>query len=193
MGTVIYILLANYTLTLLALGLMAAGISLWGRPRPLTAAVVVEDVFAYFLLCSVGVSFFYSFVVHVFFGEMTARFIGWEPSPFQTELGMASLGYAAVGFLAYRGDFGLRAAAVIGPAIFLLGAAAGHIYQMIVAQNFAPGNAGMIFYTDLMIPLIGAVLLWLQHRCNRQASVPRRGAPAMVTPTSVGGHQASPS
>jgi len=87
MGTVIYILLANYTLTLLALGLMAAGISLWGRPRPLTASAVVEDVFAYFLLCSVGVSFFYSFVVHVFFGEMTDRFIGWEPSPFQAELG----------------------------------------------------------------------------------------------------------
>jgi hypothetical protein len=192
MGTVIYILLANYTLTLLVLGLMAAGISLWGRPRPLTAAVVVEDVFAYFLLCSVGVSFVYSFVVHVFFGEMTAKFIGWEPSPFQTELGMACLGYAVVGFLACRGDFGLRAAAVIGPAIFLVGAAAGHIYQMLVAQNFAPGNAGVIFYTDLMIPLIGAVLLWLQHRWNREASVPLRGATAMVTPTSVSGHQASP-
>jgi hypothetical protein len=165
MGTVIYILLANYTLTLLVLGLMAAGISLWGRPRPLTAAVVVEDVFAYFLLCSVGVSFFYSFVAHVFFGEMTAHFIGWEPSPFQTEVGMASLGYAAVGLIAFRGDLGLRAAAVLGPAIF---------------------------YTDLMIHLIGAVLLWLQRRWNREASVPRRGAPAMATPPSVGGHQASP-
>jgi hypothetical protein len=44
MGTVIYILLANYTLTLLALGLMAAGISLWGRPRPLMAWIVLNLV-----------------------------------------------------------------------------------------------------------------------------------------------------
>jgi hypothetical protein len=53
---------------------------------------------------------------------------------------------------------------VIGPALFLLGAAAGHIYYMITAGNFAPGNAGVIFYTDIVIPIIGFVLLWLQHR-----------------------------
>jgi hypothetical protein len=190
MATVIRILLENFTLTLLVLGLIAAGASLWRRPRPLTASVVVEDVLAYFLLGSVGVSFGYNFVVHVFFGDMAARFIGWEPSPFQTEVGMASLGYAVIGVLAFRGGFGLRAAAVVGPGIFLLGAAAGHIYQMIVAQNFAPGNAGVIFYTDLAIPLIGAVLVWLQHRCDREPSGPRRGSTAVVTPKAVGRRQA---
>ena len=35
---------------------------------------------------------------------------------------------------------------------------------MITAGNFAPGNAGIIFYTDILVPLIGFVLLWLQHR-----------------------------
>jgi hypothetical protein len=35
---------------------------------------------------------------------------------------------------------------------------------MMTAGNFAPGNAGVIFYTDIAIPLIGAILLWLQHR-----------------------------
>jgi hypothetical protein len=35
---------------------------------------------------------------------------------------------------------------------------------MITAGNFAPGNAGVIFYTDIVIPIIGFVLLWLQHR-----------------------------
>ena len=77
---------------------------------------------------------------------------------------MASLGYSVVGFLAFRGGFGLRTAAVVGPAIFLLGAAAGHAYQMIVAHNFAAGNAGVVFYTDIAIPIIGSGLLWLQHR-----------------------------
>jgi hypothetical protein len=190
MATVIRILMENFTLTFLVLGLGAAGISLWRKPRPLTASVVVEEVFAYFLLCSVGVSFFYNFVVHVFFGDMAAAFIGWEPSPFQTEVGMASLGYAVVGLLAFRGSFGLRAAAVVGPAIFLLGAAAGHIHQMIVAHNFAPGNAGMIFYTDIAIPIIGAALLWLQHRFDRELSMPRSDSREIIMPKEVGGRRA---
>ena len=72
-----------------------------------------------FLLFSIGVSFLYNFVMHTFFGEMAARFIGWEDSPFQAEVGFASLGFAVVGFLAFRRSFDLRLAAVVGPALFL--------------------------------------------------------------------------
>lgn len=39
-------------------------------------------------------------------------------------------------------------------------------YQMITAHNFAPGNAGVIFYTDILIPIIGFALLWLQFRLS---------------------------
>jgi len=51
--------------------------------------------------------------MHVFFGDMAARFIGWANSPFQAEVGFASLGFSVVGFLAFRGDIGLRKAAVM--------------------------------------------------------------------------------
>jgi hypothetical protein len=95
--------------------------------------------------------------MHTFFGGMAARFIEWADSPFQAEVGFASLGFAVIGLLAFRGSFDLRLAAVIGPALFLLGAAAGHIYNMITSGNFAPGNAGAIFYTDILIPIAGAV------------------------------------
>jgi hypothetical protein len=40
---------------------------------------------------------------------------------------------------------------------------------MVSAGNFAPGNAGIIFYTDVLIPALGFVLLWLQHRFERRA------------------------
>lgn len=132
---------------------------------------MVEALFAYFLLFSIGVGFFYNFVCHTFFGEQTARFIGWEDSPFQAEVGFASLGFAVVGFLAFRGSFDLRLAAVVGPAMFLWGAAGGHVYQMVTAGNFAPGNAGVVFYTDILIPLIGFLLLWLQHRHAKEAAL----------------------
>ena len=180
MAAFLTFVLGNFTLTFLVLGLIAAAISLWRRPSPLIPAVVVEDVFAYFLLFPIGISFFYNFVFHVFFGDMAAYFIGWAQSPFQAEVGFASLGFSVVGFLAFRGAFGIRLAAVVGPACFYLGAAAGHIYQMIVANNFAPGNAGVIFYTDIVIPVIGFVLLWLEHRYDERKTQAPEEVPSEV-------------
>jgi hypothetical protein len=176
MEALVRLALSNFTLTFLVVGLIASGIALMRATKPLTAPVVVEALLAYFLLFSIGFSFLYNFVMHTFFGEMAARFIGWEDSPFQVEVGFASLGFAVVGFLAFRRSFDLRLAAVVGPALFLLGAAGGHLYQMIAAGNFAPGNAGAIFYTDILIPIIGFVLLWLQHRYEREsvATAPAR-------------------
>ena len=171
MADIIRFVLGNFTLTFLVLGLIAAGIALARAPRPLTSSIIVEELFAYFLLFSIGFAFFYNFVLHTVFGETAARFIGWADSPFQAEVGFASLGFAAVGCLAFRRSFDLRLAAVVGPAVFLLGAAGGHIYQMITANNFAPGNAGVIFYTDIAIPIIGFVLLWLQHRLDRKDAI----------------------
>jgi hypothetical protein len=34
---------------------------------------------------------------------------------------------------------------------------------MIHADNLSPGNAGVIFYMDIIVPVIGA-LLWFQRR-----------------------------
>jgi hypothetical protein len=164
MGDLIRFVLSNFTLTFLVFGLIALALALARTPKPLTTPVVVEALFAYFVLFSIDFSFFYNFVMHTFFGAMVARFIGWPDSPFQTEVGLASLGFAVVGFLAFRGSFDLRLAAVIGPALFTLGAAGVHLQDMITRGNFAPGNAGVIFYTDIVIPIIGFALLWLQRR-----------------------------
>lgn len=161
--------LSNFTLTFLVLGLFAALISLARQEKPLAPGAIVEALLANFLLFALGLTFLYNFVMHVFFAETAARFIGWQTSPFQTEVGFASLGFAAVALLAARGSYGLRLGAVLGPALFLWGAAAGHVYQMITAGNFAPGNAGIIFYTDIFVPLIGFVLLWLSGAKSRSA------------------------
>ena len=169
MSAAIHFALSNFTLTLLVVGLVAAFASLVRPPRP-TPPRVIEALLFYFLMFSIGFSYFYNFVLHTFFGAMTARFIGWPDSPFQAEVGFASLGFAVVGFLACWRSFDMRLAAILGPALFLWGAAAGHIYQIVHAGNLAPGNAGVILYTDVLIPIFGFVLLWLQHRCGRPAA-----------------------
>lgn len=184
MAAVIQFVLSNFTLTFLVLGFVASFVALALRPRPWTGAVVVEALLAWFLFFSIGVSFFYNFVMHVFFGEMSARFIGWQQSPFQAEVGMASLGYAVVGFLAFRGSLGMRLLAIVGPACFLWGAAAGHIVQMIEKHNFAPGNAGIIFYTDIGVPLLGFLLLGLKYRFVSANQEPNPLATADSSPRS---------
>jgi hypothetical protein len=169
LANIITFLMQNFTLTLLVFGFVISTISIIRIPRPWPTSAVVEALFSYFILFSIAIAYFYNFVVHVFFGEMAAHFIGWANSPFQTEVGFASLGFSVIGWLAFRGSHDMRVAAVVGLSCFLLGAAGGHVVQMITERNFAPGNAGVIFYTDILIPLIGFALLRLEARNSRGA------------------------
>jgi hypothetical protein len=161
-------LLSNFTLTALVLGFVASGIAIVAQ-RHNDRRGVAESLLAWFLFFSIGISLFYNFVMHVFFGDLAASFIGWKQSPFQAEVGFASLGFAVVGFLAFRDNFGIRLAAILGPSMFLWGAAGGHVYQMVTHDNFAPGNAGVIFWTDILLPVLGFALLWFRYSRNRLA------------------------
>ncbi|MFO1109240.1 MAG: DUF6790 family protein [Bradyrhizobium sp.] len=158
----IVFVLSNYSLTFLVIGLIFAFVAIFQATKPLTQAIVVEKLLAWHVFWAIGVCYLYNFVMHGFFGKMSAAFIGWADSPFQFEVATASLGFAVVGFMAAFRSFDLRLAAIVGPGLFTLGAAAGHVYQMVTEHNFAPGNAGVIFYMDIVIPLFGLLLLCLQ-------------------------------
>ena len=165
-ATVVFVL-SNYSLTFLAIGLLFSGAALARTAKPLISHVVVEKLLAWHVFWAIGVGYLYNFVMHGFFGAMSARFIGWVDSPFQFEVATASLGFAAVGFVAAFRSFDLRLAAILGPGLFTLGAAVGHVYQMVNEHNFAPGNAGVVFYMDIVIPVFGFLLLLLQYQARR--------------------------
>lgn len=158
--------LSNFSLTFLIIAAITTAVSVGRRGR----RYLWEAAIAYYCLFGIGFSFLYNFVMHVFFGATTAAFIGWADSPFQAEVGWASLGFAVVGFLAFGRGFEMRLAAIVGPAVFSWGAAIGHVYQMITADNFAPGNAGLVFWFDILGPLLGFVLLWLRYRESAEAA-----------------------
>ena len=160
--------ISNPALSLFIIGTLVSIIVLITKNKPLSNFTIVDVLFSYYLLFSIGINYLVNFILHVFFGDTIARFIGWENSPFQLEVGFASLGFAVIGFLAFKGSIGMRAAAVIGPSMFLWGAAGGHIYQMIKANNFAPGNAGTVFWMDIILPIIGFTLLYLYHRLKKR-------------------------
>jgi len=161
---IITFVMSNYSLSFFMLGLIVSLVAIARSGTSIDRPFVVEKLLAWYVFFSIGIDNFYNFVMHVLFGKLSAAFIGWADSPFQVEVGTASLGFAAVGLLAAFRSYDLRLAAVLGPSIFTMGAAAGHVDQMITAHNFAPGNAGIIFWTDIFIPLFGFALLWLSRR-----------------------------
>ena len=160
MSDFIAFILSNFPLTFTVLGIVAAAIQIVKDGSAHTGSGPAEAVLRWYLFFGVGVSFFYNFVCHVFFGDMAAKFIGWAQSPFQAEVGWASLGYSVLGFMAFRPNRGLRVGIIAALACFSWGAAIGHIYQMVTAHDFAPGNAGVMFWCDIFLPLFGFFLLW---------------------------------
>ena len=78
-----------------------------------------ERILAYFIFFNIGLNNLYNFVMHVFYGDMAAKFIGWEQSPFQLEVGFASLGFAVIGLMCiFVKNLGFRTATVICPTFF---------------------------------------------------------------------------
>src|SRR2546430_905168 len=138
MRDVIAFILGNFTLTFFVAGPLASAIALWRARQPRGSALIVEALFSYFLLFSIGFANLYNFVLHVFFGKLAASFIGWEDSPFQLEVGFASLGFAVVGLLAVRGSFDLRLAGLVGAARVFLGAGRGPRLAHGLAEQFLP-------------------------------------------------------
>jgi hypothetical protein len=61
--------------------------------------------------------------------------------------------------IAFWRDLEFKATAVCAVSVFLLGEAVGHVRQMTVAGNIAPGNAGVPFYMDVICPLLAITLL----------------------------------
>jgi hypothetical protein len=167
----LFLLMSNYFFTLLIIGLVAAWISVLNKPKPLRMNTVAEAFLSYYMLFPIGISNLINFVFHVFFGDIAAKFIGWENSPFQAEVGFASLGIGIAGVLAYKASLPFRVATFIPPATFSLGAAGGHVYQMIAAHNFAPGNVGLVLPSNIFIPIVGFMFLWHSYKHPRSEAV----------------------
>ncbi|MGE0299162.1 DUF6790 family protein [Pseudonocardia sp.] len=153
-----------YFLILPLIGLVVAIVMVLALPRPRDRGRIIEIALRQYLLFCIALAFLCNFVVHTFFGHLAAPLIGWEPSPFEIEVGMASLGFGLVGSYALRRDAAVRFAAVLGPAAFLWGAGVGHIIQIVQEGNFSPGNAGFVLYLDILLPIVGFVLVALSRR-----------------------------
>jgi hypothetical protein len=133
-----------------------------------------ERFLSWILLLPVGVTGLWAAVFHLVFPSVAAELIGWQTSPFQFEVGMADLAIGATAVVSFWCSLPFKAAAVCAASIFLLGDAVGHVQQMLQAANFAPGNAGVPFFMDVLCPVLSIVLLAAAWRHYRAAQFLRR-------------------
>lgn len=173
-GLAIALFLASGTMTTIFSGvLMVAGIAfgaILAASKGYHGAERFECILKYFIFFFTGVGGLWAGTGHVFFAKASAAAIGWQPSPFQFEVGMANYGFGLAGILAifFRPDnlLGL----ITAQSVFLLGASYGHLVQ-ILAGNLSPNNAGVIFYTDILGPaFMLAAYFGLQRARKRSAS-----------------------
>jgi hypothetical protein len=160
--------LRNLPAELLVVALVLAAVR---RDREAAA----ERFLSWVLLLPIGATGLWAALFHIFFPGLAAAHIGWQPSPFQFEVGMADLAIGVTAGLAFRRDLGFKAASVSAASVFLLGDAVGHVHQMLAAGNFAPGNAGVPFFMDVICPVLAITLLVLaqrERRRNADAAVP---------------------
>lgn len=113
----------------------------------------------FFLLFCVGVQGLVTGAVQIFGAEGHCSYSGRPWSPFVWELGMMNISYGVLGMLCYwlRGPF--WAATGIGYSIFLILAFLGHIYEVIMKQNYYLGNIGPQVWIDLSIALVLMLLI----------------------------------
>jgi len=152
----IIIFMQNVPFIMLATSIVLGGIiGLAARNKK----VMVTAMIRYMMLLAIGATGIWASVVHTLFSAHTAAFVGWAPSPFQFEVAVANLGFGLAGLVGFRQKFDFWLATAIIWTTFLWGAAVGHLYQMIIHGNFAPGNVGMILYMGVLRPFLLNFLL----------------------------------
>lgn len=143
------------------LALVGAIVHLFLGKQPRTPRRAAELLLVYSLVFLAGGGGLIAFMGHTFKADDIARGIGWPTgSPFQSEVAVANLSYAVVGFLCiwFRGLFPV--AAGISYCVFLLGAAAVHLRDITLRGNYSPLNSGVFLYVqDILVPVVILVLI----------------------------------
>ena len=166
-------LIGNYMTTCFVIGLIVALIQTLRSTRADRTSTTVSGTFLNaYLLWAIGISQSINFIMHSVFGDYAAKTIGWAQSPFQLELALASLGVGVMAIILHGRTTQLRAkvALIVAQLIFGLGAAGGHVYQMLVHHDYAANNTGLLLIMDIVISLVGLTLLVWHAGASRHSN-----------------------
>ena len=119
-----------------------------------------EVYLVYLFMLGVAASGLSGFFGHIFMPDAVAESIDWpKGSPFQQEMGFASLALGALGLVAAGRRDGFREATVIAVAVVGVGATLVHVTDIVQEGNLAPGNSIQNLGNLLRPTLLIAVLI----------------------------------
>lgn len=156
MEALIRFVLGNLTVLMFPVAFIVA--ALVGRPARYEIRLL-----NWLLLLFVGIGSVWSGVFHVFFPEIASRSIGWKPSPFETEIGIADIAMGITGIVAFWRPLQFKGAIILYIVVFYAGVAINHVYDAVAAGNHAANNFGL-----LLACTIASVFLlpWLYVRAS---------------------------
>lgn len=102
-----------------------------------------------------------NFIGHIFYPNKIASLIGWGPSPFQFEVGIANLAVGVLAILSFwfRGPF--LFAAILANTIWMWGDAWSFCIH---SGKLSSGSAGVYFWSDVLIPLLVLFFYWQREK-----------------------------
>lgn len=151
------------TLTALLGGLLFVVLVLAALPKPHPGRRIVGVMFAGYLIFPIALLFLAKAVAAGALGPDAANWLKVPAETTSPEAAYGCLAFAAVAILALARNTGLRAAAVVGPAIYTM--------APLLAQP--PTMEGLVGHAvELTIVFLGAVLLLLQVSIDRLGSMP---------------------
>lgn len=118
------------------------------------------------LLLFLGIGSTWSGIFHVFFPGIASASIGWAPSPFETEIGIADIAMGVMAFVAFWRTLDFKAAVIVYVVIFHLGVTIVHVHDAMVGGNVAANNFGLLLISTIMSAFL---LPWLYFRVRRSA------------------------
>jgi hypothetical protein len=132
-------------------------------------AAIAERYLAWLLLLSVGIDGIWAGIFHIFFPGIASGEIGWQPSPFEFEIGVADLSLGIVAVMSFWRSLSFKSAIAFFAALFYAGVVVGHFEQAFAHGDYSPDNFGvLLLVTILRVVLIG-LLLWAVWRKPKPA------------------------
>ena len=154
----IKLVVSNVPLIMFVVAILVATIV--RRPQP-----TAERYLAWLLLFSVGIDGIWAGIFHIFFPGVASGEIGWQPSPFEFEIGVADLSLRIVAVISFWRSLSFQSAIAFFAALFYAGVVIGHFNQAFAHGDYSPDNFGiMLIVTILRVVLIAILLRAAWHR-----------------------------
>jgi uncharacterized membrane protein len=119
---------------------------------------------SWILLLAVGATAVWGGLFHVFAPGIASAEIGWQPSPFEYEIGVSDIAMGIVAIIAFWRSLAFQSAIALFTILAYIGMDIGHFIQAFGHGNFSPDNFGILLFLTIAQVIGLSFLLWAAWR-----------------------------